>query len=216
MKVKSIVKLLILLVIFTITSCSDDNPIKPPSVIYNSTELEVVFFTSGQSDTPIVDWNDDEGVFSYSPAVNGLTINPDTGLLSWTNMLPEGPSVVDVKATNKKGSTTTTIIILNPFQGEFIGTYSGSTFYKFEFFTDGTIEVEANDPVNPQVATGTWQINGNEIIADYTYTDGGFEYSIKGTYSQTNNEVVYEGMWYGDHRAIPGNEGGEFLVTMDD
>lgn len=215
MKTGKIFKVILMLSIVILTSCNKDDEIKAPTLSFADTDLEAVFFTEGQSGTPSVDWNGDEGSFSFAPAIQGLSINPKTGQLSWDNTLPVGEYMIEVSANNKKGSESETLNIENPFSGNYIGTYvvyGFDTIYYFqlEFNTDGTIKVTSND--NRIEAFGTWTMDGNEITANFEYSNG-LQYSLKCNYTHTANEVVIDGEWYRDYDTT-GTAAGSFTITM--
>lgn len=212
-------KLALAVILFTfITSCSsdDDNAtaVQTPSVSYTTTTLDAVFFQVGNSDAPTINWNGNQGSFSLATPITGLSINSTTGVLNWTNSLPMGIHNIQAIATNSAGQTTVNITINNPLQGIFTGTYDNASFFEIEFNTDGTMLIRANDETNPTTATGTWSVNGSNILADYTY-DTNDEYSLTGLITQGATTAIYEGDWFSGHGSIAGNEGGVFEMIMD-
>jgi len=72
-----------------------------------------VFFQAGNSDAPRLNWNGNQGNFSLSSTIDGLSINSTTGVLSWTNSLPIGTHNIQIIATNSAGQTTSNITINN-------------------------------------------------------------------------------------------------------
>lgn len=208
----SFVSMFILL--FTFTSCSseDDANDLVPVVTYSTDTLQAEFFVAGNSLDPNIEWNGTPGTLSLSNPVSGLSVNPTTGKITWTKQLPLGIHDFSVLATNSAGTTTINLVINNPFQGVFTGTYDSNFFYEIEFFKDGSIEVRADSEANPSLANGIWMNEGGSIRADYTYLSGG-DFSVLGTLT-LNDSAVYSGNWFFDHGSIIGNEGGIFEVVM--
>lgn len=211
----SIMLLFISTTIFT--SCKKERTtpdVETASVSYASTNLEAIFYQSGNSATPSLDWNGNQGSFSITSPVDGLSINTTTGALSWTKLLALGTYAIEVVATNSAGNTLVNITLTNILQGVFTGTYSGNIYQQFDYKTDGTVSIKATDETTPDLASGTWEIDGDEVTSDYTYDFGG-AYSIKGTLVQTNANATISGQWYYGHGAIDGEEGGPFEHTLD-
>ncbi len=209
---------LILTIVFLV-SCEkeeDENlaAIGTPSVTYTETTLDAIFFQAGNSASPEILWNGDQGEFSLTTTISGLAINAATGVLSWTNELPVGTHDVEVVVSNSAGQITENLILNNPFQGVFTGTYDDLYFFEFEFSTDGTLVLNANSETTPDTATGNWTMDGDIITVDYTYDLGGSSYSTSGSLV-VGESAVYSGDWYYDHGAIAGNQGGVFNVVLD-
>ncbi|MBD0823203.1 hypothetical protein [Aestuariibaculum marinum] len=211
------INLPILSIFFLLTffSCSsDDDNVEAPSVSYPDAILEAIFFESGNSTGPTINWNGNQGSFSLASTVQGLNINSTTGVISWTNMLKPGSQTFQVIVSNSAGQTVVNHTINNSFQGTFTGTYSDSYFYEMEFSTDGTVEVRSGDETSPNVGTGTYTLDGNELSIDYSY-DNSYYYSTLGTITQSTNSATYEGDWYYGEGAVEGAIAGEFLVTLN-
>jgi len=197
-----------------IVSLEKEAPIASlPTISFENTTIEATFFQAGVV-TPTVAWNGDQGTIQLTQDIQGLSINEVTGSLTWTNQLPAGTHTFEVVAVNSAGNQVVNIEIVNTLQGVFTGTYSGSSFFEFEFYTDGTVDLRVNDETNPSLASGTWSRTGDELLVNYAYEDGD-EYSTKGTLDQDPAGVIYEGEWYSGHDAISGNEGGIFEIILD-
>lgn len=218
-KLKKITKavgfLLAILVVFQNCSKKDDD-VSKATVTYENNTIEATFYNSGNS-VPIVDWNGNRGTFSlvesYADGIDGLTINESTGEIRWTKLLKEGIWIFDVEATNSAGTTIIEMTIDNTLQGVFTGTYGLTEFYEIEFFKDGTAEVRANNPADPDIGTGTWTINNEyEVLVDYAYQSN--QYSTLGTLIQTNSNAFYSGNWYHGYGAADANEGGVFETVL--
>lgn len=212
-------KLICLLFFLLSLSCSSDDDattasINAPTVSYTNTTLDATFFQNGNSTAPTIAWNGNQGSFSTATSITGLTINTTTGVLNWTKNLPIGTHNLQVIASNNAGQTIINITINNLFQGVFTGTYSGSVFYEFEFNSDGSLLVRANDSNNPSTASGAWTRNGSNIITNYTYDDVGLEYSTSGTLT-IGTTAVYAGEYFNGFGTVSGNEDGTFVVTLN-
>jgi len=209
------ITIIVLATIIFFNSCNSDDDatvIQTPSVTYSEMNINATFFQEGNSSAPTINWNGNQGTFSVTNTIIGLTINPTTGVLNWTKLLPNGTHSIEVVATNSVGQTTVNLTLNNPFQGVFTGTHSGSTFFELTFNTDGTMEVRANDEINPDIGNGTYSINNSIIIANYTYSFGDF--STSGSLTQSISAVSYTGDWYFGHGAT-GTPGDIFEVTMN-
>jgi hypothetical protein len=201
-------------VALTFPSCSSDEELNElvPAVTYSNDTLQATFFQAGNSVEPNINWNGNTGTLSLSPQISGLSINATTGAIEWTKQLPIGTHPFSVLATNSAGTSSIDLVINNPFQGVFTGTYDDVSFYELEFFKDGSIHIRADDPINPNTANGTWTKVGDSIRSDYTYTLGG-EFSLLGNLTLSDS-AVYSGNWFNGHGTINGNEGGVFEVVM--
>lgn len=125
-------KIILLLVITLVTSCSSDDDataVQTPSVTYTATTLEAIFFQAGSSDAATVNWNGNQGDFSLSSTINGLSINSWTGVINWTSSLPYGTHNLQAIAVNSAGQSAIDITINNPFQGIFTGTKNTIDFF---------------------------------------------------------------------------------------
>lgn len=205
--------IILFVLIGSLTSCSsdDDAQMSPPSISFSSEDLIAGFFTAGAA-SPTINWNGEEGTVTLNEVIRGLTVNEDTGELTWTRELPEGIHTVTLTATNSIGSQSIEIELDNTLQGIFTGTYDNVGFLEFEFYTDGTLDVRINN--TPDLATGVWTKNGDEIQVDYTYPSG-WKNSTRGDIVHTLQSVRYFGNWYFEHGAVAGEEGGVFEIILD-
>ena len=216
MKLLNKLVVVFLLALFSISCGDDDGEMAPttPNVTYAETTFDADFYTAGNSSAPTISWNGNQGNFTISPSVEGLSINSTSGQISWTKTLPPGTHNADVVVTNSAGQTVVPITINNPLKGMFSGTYNGAHYFAAEFVADGTLTIYANDEADPNVGPGTWEINGDEITADYTYETLDDEYSIRVVLSQTSTSATLEGSWYVDHGAEESNLGGDVSLEF--
>lgn len=209
---------LLALTFLTIASCSSDDEvsssIQPPTLSYAATTLDATFFEAGNSATPTLNWNGNQGSFSLTTLITGLNINTTTGTLTWTKNLSLGTHNLEVVATNSAGQTTVYLTLNNPLQGNFTGNYDGSSFFEIEFNSNGTAIIRANSSENPDLATGTWTNTGSTLNIDYTYDNALDKYSLSGTLT-TGTSVTYSGNYFFGHDTISGNQAGTFEVILD-
>ncbi|QCK14520.1 hypothetical protein [Mangrovivirga cuniculi] len=196
-------------------SCEDDDEVLTPEVSYSQTTFNPAFYSEGNSSAPNISWNGNQGSFSLSRNIEGLSINSTTGMISWTKLLPYGNHELEVIVSNSAGQIIIPIQILNPVQGRFVGTYSDNNFFALTFFEDGTIEVDANSETNPTEGSGTWDVVNDEIVANYTYTETNENYSVKGNINQTQSNAEFIGEWYFGFGAAQSSSGGPVRVILD-
>jgi hypothetical protein len=80
-------------VLFLLNSFSkvDDRPrFEAPEFSYSETTVPIVFSTSGNLSAPNTNWNNAPGTFSISPSMSALSIDAQTGTLSWDRSLAPG------------------------------------------------------------------------------------------------------------------------------
>jgi len=175
------ITIIVLATIIFFNSCNSDDDatvIQTPSVTYSEMNINATFFQEGNSSAPTINWNGNQGTFSVTNTIIGLTINPTTGVLNWTKLLPNGTHSIEVVATNSVGQTTVNLTLNNPFQGIFTGTYNTTqVFFEIEFNIDGTMLVRINDEINPDIGTGTYTISNNTVLGDGTFTSQIFSIS---------------------------------------
>jgi len=205
----------LMFIILTLTGCSEDEEqVTTPNVQYSSTNLTADFYTDGNGPTPTIEWNGNQGSFSLDTNIPGLSVNSSTGQVNYTRLLPPGDHSFNVIAANSAGQINIPFSISNSFSGFFEGTYSTSSYFAIDFFEDGTLDLAANSSANPDTGTGTYTINGDELIANYMYDNDPSEYSIKVTVSQTNVDAQLSGSWFFNYDAPPSDEGGPVSLIL--
>jgi len=216
------VKLFLLCLLTATISCTtdedsedDDTPsVSTPTVSYDSTTLDATFSTLGNSSAPTLNWNGDQGSFSLVNTIPGVTINTTTGVVSWNRLLPPGTNNLQLIAANSAGQTSVNLTINNPLRGVFTGTYGSSLFFQFEFLGDGNVNIKATNEASPDIASGTYTINDDEILVNYLYDISPDPFSILGTLVQTESSASLSGKWYFAADADPAEEGGEFTISL--
>lgn len=205
---------------FTSIACSDD-PAEPtveaPTLSFAATSLTTPFLTAGSTAAPTVEWNGETGTFSLAAAVQGVTIDASTGVVSWDPSLPIGVNTVDVVATNSAGASTVSLMIESEFQGMFVGGYnfdpsSQTTTNDFEmtFNADGTMSVLDGS----SAGDGTWTLAGTTVTSVYSYDGGTSFFTVEGDVTHDATGATLEGFWYEGDTATSGSESGYVNVAM--
>ena len=199
--------ILVLCLLFA-CSKSDDVKIAAPELMYNQNRYTTLFYDIGNSAPPTIDWNGDVGQFGLENVINGISIDSNTGIISWNKIVPLGENSIKVLAFNNAGTTLTTILLQNEFAGNFKGPYSpvlipiGATDFlvAFNFMENGTLtgvisHTDVFEVVMSESIVGTWTIDGNEINGEYFYEQ--FEDSnplfIHGLITYSPTEASIEG-----------------------
>ncbi|NNF26845.1 MAG: hypothetical protein HKO53_11465 [Gemmatimonadetes bacterium] len=205
---------------FTGIACSDD-PAEPtvevPTVTFAATSLTTPFLTAGTTAAPTVEWNGDTGTFALAAAVQGVTVDATTGVVSWDPSLAIGVSTVDVVATNSAGSTTVSLMIDSEFQGAFSGGYNNDptmqttpNAFDMTFNADGTMSVSDGG----SAGEGTWTRSGTTVTSVYSYDGGTNFFTVEGDVTHTATDAELEGFWYVGDTATAGSEAGYLNVAM--
>lgn len=173
--------LLLLLALMISVSCeTDDNDTgaTDPVIFIMNDEYSTNFHTPGESDTPTIEWNGSPGTFSITQPIEGLTINADSGKLSWDRTMPIGDLEVEIKATNREGKMSmTSITIHNMFAGTFIGGFNEDVNSNI-LSTEHTTIMRWDEPsdhigqMGQIISTGMWTRNGSQVKWGYPLEDG--------------------------------------------
>lgn len=192
--------ILIVFMAVLFTAC-DEDVVGPSGFTYSTTSFAIDFWTSGQTGSPTINWNGSTGMFGLAESYDGVSIDANTGIVSWNKGLPLGVNSISVIATNANGNVSKTIELDHTFSGVFIGSYnydpgvtpSPGTNYTLDFGADGSLQ--ATDFTTPSVS-GSYTINEEtlEILGEYTYaTDPIY---IEGTLSYSNAATPeINGVW---------------------
>lgn len=173
--------------VFLLLGCSknDDAVISPPELSVSSI-LSASFFQHGESPMPEVQWNGSQGKFGLENTLQGLSLNSETGQLSWNSSLPLGVHTVTLFAYNEAGKDLASLTINNQFQGTFRGSFqSNSTFtsvlfkvMEIVFKADGTFqgygqsELDSGEILGPNYFKGNYTLIENKMEGTLQY-DGG-------------------------------------------
>lgn len=201
------------------TACDEDVVLVGPADLnYSAATFDIDFWTSGQTGTPLINWNGSTGTFGLAESYEGVSINTSSGVVSWSKGLPIGTNTIVIIATNANGTLSKTITLNNPFQGVFIGTYNfdpdnepgpGNN-YTLEFQTDGSLT--ATDFTTSSVS-GSYTIDEETLEITGTYDYGYGAIYIDGTLSYSNAmtpEIV--GNWGNAENDL---SGGTYKVFLD-
>lgn len=175
----------ILVIVLVITACSknDDAPVVEAPILSVTPNLTASYFQQGESPLPEVQWNGDRGKFGLENNIQGLSIDSETGQLSWGPSLPIGVHTVILFAYNEAGKDLASLTISNPFQGTFKGTYttnislSNTLFQIMEmvFNTDGTFSGYTQSELNDGTLLDPSYFSGNYMLMD-TKMEGTLQY----------------------------------------
>jgi hypothetical protein len=169
-----------------------------PEISYDQTTLQAAFYQEGQLAAPMIDWNGDPGQFGLESTIKGVSINPQSGSISWDKTLPLGVNDITVLAFNNSGTTSTIIQIDNRFSGKFQGFFGTVILLgpdpipmTFMFKADGgsTFNPGFDEPLE-----GSWEIDENMLEAQYHPIDNPENHQfLKGAVIYTSTEAYVEG-----------------------
>jgi len=203
---------------FILLGCSneDDNiSITSPEISYSQTQLTTTFLSEESSSAPNINWNGEQGNLSIVPQIDGLSINGNSGVLSWSRFLKPGNYNFQVIASNSAGQKTIDITLENEFEGTFTGTYDNVQFFEFEFFRNGEVGVRANSETSPDIAVGTWEFRDEGLYATYSYQGDSNIFSTLGDLTVTSTQATYNGNWYFGEEAEASNGEGTFELSLN-
>ena len=92
----------------------EKRPIFPPSDFsYPVKNLNSLFHESGTSTTPLVSWNGEQGTFTLENDFDGkVSIDPKSGVISWSPVWTTGTYSVKINASNSMGSVQSELKIV--------------------------------------------------------------------------------------------------------
>lgn len=140
---------------------SSANPVIPSGFSYSPAQTIVTSGSSGSSATPNINSGGAPITYSMSNAANGVTINSQTGVISWVNFSGTQSDTISVIATNSQGSVTT-LYILN---------LNGS---------QGTVVPPTSLSYSPSQITISSGVSGSSAIPTVNNGGGSTTYSISG------------------------------------
>jgi len=189
---------IIILAIPILFNCSkEDEPIiaiSPPSINFSSTNFETTFFVSGHTPSPTVNWNGEQGIFSLNSIIKGVTINSNSGVISWSKELLLGINTIELIASNSAGQISINITIENLFKGVFKGGFNNNpnsktiedmNFYTYTFDSLGVITSTSAFGTE----TGKWEIHNKLLITEFSTYVENFDIYKDGT------NAYIEGLW---------------------
>lgn len=203
-----------LLIFIFATACSSDDDsgtntpnASLPTVSYANSSIDATFFEAGNSAAPNITWNGNVGTFSLAAPLQGLSINANTGALSWTKLLPQGQHAIEVLVANSAGQKSVNLTLENIFFGNFSYRLENKCSYEVYFSKDGSLTVKYMKGQSV-LANGTWEIQGNELTANYTFINDNEMNSMRAQVMHTLAEVKLEGDWFNGLDTVSGQEGG--------
>ena len=201
-------------------SCSSSESIESPTISIQNTEYSTPFYTTGQTESPTIDWNGDVGNLSINNTSTSISLNSTSGVISWSKSLPLGMNSIILTATNSEGQNTTNIVIENFFNGEFTGGYNSDpnsvvldTDIKMGFDLDGmdVLDGGAEGTLSTQ---GSWTRNDNEVTAVYSFDNGATFLTAVMNITYNETEANIEGFLYNGSDAS-GNPTGYIRLDLN-
>ncbi|WP_108804674.1 hypothetical protein [Aquimarina sp. Aq107] len=174
--------------IIIINACNNDDDNNGLRVVYEESFIETSFLEAGETLPPAVNWSEERGTFSATTLPNTapddlfnrntLSIDEETGVLSWDRSIPLGETEVFITASNSIESTTVTVTIKNTFiEGLFYGGFnndvtdnsnesfgSGSSINFTKEGTAGLLGISDGDIFSME---GTWIIDGSIMTVNF-------------------------------------------------
>jgi hypothetical protein len=186
----------LLMVLFLLnSSCTDrDDLISPPSDFYYLGSLPIPFYTHDSSGLPNINWGGEQGIFNLNEAYTGVSVDKQTGILSWNENLPLGENAVFVTATNSAGSAIATVLLVHQFSGQFNGGYNVNPSSTIITDSNLTIAFNVNGTLSltdsGTTATGTWSFESGKLIVLYSIAAVDYELNFDLTYSVTVRPIL--------------------------
>lgn len=91
------------------------NPDVPTNLVYAGSPYTTDFGTAGNSGTPTVNWHGETGTFNNGNAASlpgGISVNINTGVITWNNTVPVGTYTINITAVNSAGPSVAFAVIL--------------------------------------------------------------------------------------------------------
>ncbi|WP_299314290.1 hypothetical protein [uncultured Aquimarina sp.] len=125
----------VLLFFVIINACNNDDDSNDLRIVYEENFIETLFLETGETEPPVVNWSGERGIFSATTLPNtapddlfnrnNLSIDEQTGVLSWDRSIPLGETEIFITASNSIESTTVIVTIKNTFiEGLFYGGFN--------------------------------------------------------------------------------------------
>ena len=189
----------IVVLIGILYSCSKSEDVSPPTFSYTQ-PLTACFFQNGNSAAPTVDWNGDQGQFALQDLVEGVTLDTQTGVISWDKTLAIGLSNFSIVAGNQAGTRSATVTIENILEGNFGGSYTlGGTTDDLDLniSKDGTAVLVIHGPVFRSLE-GPWALEDGRVKAEFQNPVDLSTYFLDGELMVTKTGAKIEGSYIVD------------------
>ena len=199
-------------------SCSsnDDNGVQAlsPDIDYPESQKTVSFMESGEFESPMIEWNGEEGNLQLlNTSLEGISIDQTTGIISYDGSMPLGTTEILISAQNSAGEATQSIVLEHLFDAEMAGGYNFDTNddtnfpndFDFDFYIDGTFDKKLFLITGDQYSEGTWTREGNFFTL---LEESGLVHEGELSYDGTN--AFMTGEWTGNT-----NEGSFYLELTD-
>lgn len=196
-KVHNYMMLFLLGMIFSCTKSDETQQVGAPEVSYNENVYQTPFRTMGNSIAPTISWNGDVGLFSLDKAIQGVSIDFKTGVVSWDGTHPIGEYKIRIIAVNEAQEVQTSVLLQHSFNGNFQGDVDFPEYdpiVPFRVFFDpngsGTVSVGENGAPSD---FGFWTMDGNTISGQYSWSDDLGPYFIEGELTTTIDGAYIDG-----------------------
>ena len=179
-----------------LSACSKSEDANMAPQLSYAQNLVTPFYTSGNSAPPSIEWFGDQGKFGLDSDVEGVSIDPQSGVVSWDRTLPLGTNLVEVLAFNNSGVSLATLQIENQFQGMFEGLFD--TFItidgepvplKLAFNADGSCSYEYFQASEE----GNWEMDDDTLNASFFFAGDTNPLFMRAVVINTTEEAYIEG-----------------------
>ncbi len=165
----------------------------PSNFNYSNHFLRIAFYTNGKINKPKIDWKGEKGTFSLDKNYVGISIDKNTGVISWDENLPlttDNSDSIKIIAANSKGSVSTSILYSYLFKKKFKGSFNNySVSIKNEDYSNITFGSQSIGKISIVKSGSTldvacyWFINtNNKLICIY---------KVNGEESRLELDLVY-------------------------
>ena len=207
------------LIMALLFSCSsdDDNGVQvvSPDIDYPESQKTVSFMESGEFESPIVEWNGEEGSLQLlNTSLEGISIDQTTGTISYDGSMPLGTIEILISAQNSAGESTQSIVLEHLFDAEMTGGFNfdindetdfpGN--FDFDFYADGTFE-----RTTIGTGEGTWTREGKFFTLE---EPSGLVHEGELSYDGTNAFMI--GEWADSSNSNSDFNEGSFYLELTD
>ena len=162
------------LIMVLLFSCSsdDDNGVQvlSPDIDYPESQKTVSFMESGEFESPMVEWNGEEGSLQLlNTSLEGISIDQTTGIISYDGSMPLGTTEILISAQNSAGESTQSIVLEHLFDAEMTGGYNFDTNDETDFSSDISINFNSDNTytqIRNTTTDGVWSREGNLFTLD--------------------------------------------------
>ncbi|WP_299435720.1 hypothetical protein [uncultured Aquimarina sp.] len=203
-----------LLFFIIIHACNNDDDSNDLRIVYENNFIETLFLEAGETAPPVVNWSGEKGTFSATTLPitapddlfnRNLSIDEETGVLSWDRSIPLGETEVFITASNSLESTTISVTINNTFiEGLFYGGFNDDisdnpdtsmidSNNSISFTKEGTVGLLGTSDGDIISMDGTWTIDESLITINFNANNR----VLKGIMNARNGSpaATFTGQW---------------------